>query len=464
MNVGIYARISEDAEGTRLGVTRQEEDCRGIAKVRRWNVKGLYVDNDISAFDTKVIRPEFERLLADLAAGTIGGVITYDLDRFARQPADLERAIRVFDEHEGLAFATVQSDVDLSNADGRTMARVMVAFANKSSMDASRRIKRKNLELAQRGIPRSVHRPFGYEADMVTICEPEAALLRQAATDVLNGMSMHAIARRWNEQGVTTSTGGQWRQSTLRQALVSPRIAGFRVHQRKIAVDANGERILATRPPILDVPTWEALCAYLKDPARTGRHAHPGGRKHLLSGLVRCGKCGVKMSVNRDPHRRELHVYVCKPATANGGCGGVAVAGHCVDELVAELVVRHLSDRQVAHEIEPWKGEADLDAVTRRTATLMAAFSSGELSSDVVFPTVAKLEDEANQLRNDRAIWLRDQMALANRPTDVSESWPSLATDERRAVIGRVLRSIVVKPAEKKGGRFDPSRVEVVWQ
>ena len=226
MNVGIYARISEDAEGTGLGVTRQEEDCRAIAKVRRWAVKGLYVDNDVSAFDTKVTRPEFERLLADLAAGTIDGVITYDLDRFARQPADLERAIRVFDEHEGLAFATVQSDVDLSNADGRTMARVMVAFANKSSMDASRRIKRKNLELAQRGIPRSVHRPFGYEADLVTICEPEAALLRQAATDVLNGVTMHAIARRWNEQGVTTSTGSEWRQSTLRQALVSPASPG----------------------------------------------------------------------------------------------------------------------------------------------------------------------------------------------------------------------------------------------
>ena len=464
MDIGIYARISDDAEGNRLGVKRQEQDCRAIAKVRRWSIKRLYVDNDVSAFDTKVVRPEFEQLLADLAAGVVSGVVTYDLDRFARQPADLERAIKVFDEHPGLTFATVQSDVDLSTPDGRTMARVMVAFANKSSMDTSRRIRRKNLELAQRGVPRSAHRPFGYEADLVTVCEPEAALLRQAAAEVLDGVSMHAIARRWNEQGVTTSTGVEWRQSTLRQALVSPRIAGFRLYRGKIAVDGDGERVMAQRPPILDVATWEAVCAYLGDPTRNGRHSHPGSRKYLLSGLVRCGRCGAKMSADRNPKQRELHIYVCKPATANGGCGGIAVAGPRLDGLVTELVLRHLADRQATHEVEPWPGEADLDAVTRRISTLMAAFSSGELSSDVVFPTVGKLEDEASQLRSNRAAWVRDQMVLANRPTNVSGSWPSLATDERRAVIGRVLRSVVVKPAEKKGGRFDPSRVEVVWQ
>ena len=228
MDIGIYARISDDAEGTRLGVTRQEEDCRAIAKSRHWTVKGLYVDNDVSAFDATVVRPEFERLLTDLERGTIGGIVTYDLDRFARQPADLERAITIYDRHHALAFATVQADVDLSSADGRTMARVMVAFANKSSMDTSRRLKRKNLQLAQQGVPRSVYRPFGYEADKVTVCESEAALLREAATDILNGVPMHAIARRWNEQGVKTSLGGQWRQTTLRGPWYRPGWPGSR--------------------------------------------------------------------------------------------------------------------------------------------------------------------------------------------------------------------------------------------
>jgi DNA invertase Pin-like site-specific DNA recombinase len=96
------------------------------------------VENDVSAYKTKVVRPEFEALLDGLKLGLVDGVVLYDLDRFARQPVDLERAIRIFDDRPGLVFATVQSDIDLSTSDGRTMARVMVAFANKSSMDTSR--------------------------------------------------------------------------------------------------------------------------------------------------------------------------------------------------------------------------------------------------------------------------------------------------------------------------------------
>jgi site-specific DNA recombinase len=100
----------------------------------------------------RVKRPEFEHLMEDLERGFLDGLVVYDLDRFARQPLDLERSIRIFDSRK-LVFATVQSDIDLSTSDGRTMARIMVAFANKTSMDTSRRVRRKHLELAQTGVP-----------------------------------------------------------------------------------------------------------------------------------------------------------------------------------------------------------------------------------------------------------------------------------------------------------------------
>ncbi len=296
MRVGIYSRISSDTEGLGLGVGRQEDDARTVASLRGWDVACVYQDNDYSAFNVKVKRPEFERLLADLERGTVDGVVAYDLDRFSRQPADLERAIRIFDTRPGLVFATVQQDLDLSTSDGRTMARVMVAFANKSSMDTSRRIKRKNLELAQRGVPRSTRRPFGYEDDKVTIRPAEAELVRQAARDVLAGVGLHTIARRWNEQGVRTPYGNQWLQSVLKAMLVSPRMAGFRIHQKQIARDADGRPVMTKREPLMDVSTWESVCAVLNDPERTRRHTYPGGRKRLLSGLVRCGTCGVSMS------------------------------------------------------------------------------------------------------------------------------------------------------------------------
>ena len=53
----IYCRISADKNGEALGVQRQEEECRGLAKTRGWTViEPPFVDNDFSAFSGK-LRP-----------------------------------------------------------------------------------------------------------------------------------------------------------------------------------------------------------------------------------------------------------------------------------------------------------------------------------------------------------------------------------------------------------------------
>src|SRR5215469_8165872 len=87
---GIYARISLDDDGQGAGVKRQLTDCRKAAKEQGWPIVDEYVDNDVSAYSGKR-RPAFERMLADLAAGTIDGVVTYHTDRLARSLRDSER-------------------------------------------------------------------------------------------------------------------------------------------------------------------------------------------------------------------------------------------------------------------------------------------------------------------------------------------------------------------------------------
>jgi hypothetical protein len=45
-SAAIYARISNDPEGDRLGVGRQIEDCRAEAARRSWPVADLYARFD----------------------------------------------------------------------------------------------------------------------------------------------------------------------------------------------------------------------------------------------------------------------------------------------------------------------------------------------------------------------------------------------------------------------------------
>src|SRR4051794_17470174 len=105
VRAGVYARISSDREADGLGVERQMEDCARLAERKGWRVVGQYVDNDVSAWSGKG-RPEYARLLADLQAGTINGLLVYDLDRLHRQPSELESFI---DLCQGLALTNVAS-------------------------------------------------------------------------------------------------------------------------------------------------------------------------------------------------------------------------------------------------------------------------------------------------------------------------------------------------------------------
>jgi hypothetical protein len=186
--------------------------------------------------------------------------VVYDVDRLARQPADLERIIKTYDR-KSLVFATVQGDIDLSTPDGRTMARVMVAFANKASMDTARRVARQKLEKATNGVGFSNYRPFGWNEDRLTLNDPEAEILRQAAREVLAGTGLFGICGRLNRLGIKTVRGNVWKTHAMRRVLRAPRIAGFAVYQRELLADSGGRQaVIDSRSTIACMGTVPQTC------------------------------------------------------------------------------------------------------------------------------------------------------------------------------------------------------------
>ena len=51
-------------------------------------------------------RPALQRLLADIAAGSIDIVVVYKVDRLTRSLADFAKIVEVFDKH-GVSFVSV---------------------------------------------------------------------------------------------------------------------------------------------------------------------------------------------------------------------------------------------------------------------------------------------------------------------------------------------------------------------
>lgn len=461
----VYCRISADKRGEGLGVARQEELCRRLAGEKGWPVAEVYVDNDVSAYARRP-RPAFNRMISDLEGGRRDAVLCVDQDRLTRRPVELEGFIDLA-ERLGVALANVSGEIDLSTADGRLRARLLGVVARQESEKKSERVTREAEQAARRGVPRGSNRPFGWEADKVTVNQGEAALLREAVGRVLAGETTPAIAADWNRRGVPTPQRARygWSGATLKGMLRSPRLCGLRTYHGQVVADGRWE-------PILDRQTWETLQARLPKGSPPGR---PGGR--LLTGIARCGRCGgplwaswqVESKYGRQ-YRRERYACVRRPCAP--GCGNLTVTGEPLDALVRDAVLHALAGPGLARVRRHLAGDdtqqkqavkdlADAEARREEAANL---YASGEISRKEWF----LIRDRVGQrIQADRRILDRTAGPLTDLPSSeiaLRQAWEAGSIAWRRALLGAVVDRITVAPSAGHANRFDPSRVSISWR
>ncbi|HET9890607.1 MAG TPA: recombinase family protein, partial [Mycobacterium sp.] len=280
--VAIYCRISDDREGTRAGVERQEKLCRALAEKNGWIVVAVYVDDDISASAaTRKRRPEYQRLIADAKAGRFGTIVSYTLKRLTRRYREGADLLDLADE-TGIEFSFVRApETNLNTAAGRKHFRGMVNDAISESEEIGERVRDKFAEKRLLGEFRGGGRNFGFEEDGETPRPAEWEALRSASEDVVLGVSTYEIMAAWNAAGLLTSRGNRWVLTTVRQVLMRPLNAGLIFHNGEIV----GKYPWYDRAPVAE-DTWMTVCAILTDPDRT---TIPGNKpKWLGSGLYVC--------------------------------------------------------------------------------------------------------------------------------------------------------------------------------
>jgi site-specific DNA recombinase len=458
----VYVRISKDRTGARLGVQRQEQDCRELAARLGLDVTGVYVDNDLSASNGKR-RPEYERLLTDMRAGLVDVVLVWHTDRLHRRPVELEEFIAVAESRKTpVSVHAVQAGpLDLATPSGRMIARQLGAVARYEQELKAERTKAANLQAARAGLPRGGQRAFGFEDDGVTHRKTETAALRRAVTALLSGESLHDVARLWNASGLLTAAGGQWNASTVRQVLRRPRNAGLRAYQ--------GETFPAVWKPLVDEPTWRALMTLLADPAR---RKGPGNRpKWLLSGIARCGQPGCDQTMRMATQSaasyrtaRPRKVYRCR----SGGhlCRDIAA----VDDFVSRLVVARLSapdalDLLRQEDVDVAGLHEQARELRARQEALALEAAHGRITPAQMTLINRTIADELEQVEAQIAGSARTNPLadLAGRP-DVQGRWDALTLDRQRAVVD-ALMTITVLPVGRGAGRsFDPDGLRIEWR
>ena len=470
MEVAIYARLSQEDDSARPGeataTERQIADCRAEAAKRGWSVLAVYEDPDHSASNLRRKRPEFERMLGDLGDGVhVDAVLCYKLDRLLRHPKEAERIIELADQRGFGIISVNDPGIDLATPTGRAMFRMTITWAKLETETMSLRIRRKARDIAETGRPNGGGvRSFGLTADKRGIIPAETALVHDAAARILAGESLHSIVVDWNAQGVRTPgrkaapEGRRWEVSSLKRMLTAPRIVG----DRSLHGVVVGTGII---PALLDRDTWDRLRAVLAAPR--GRRDGTTVRRHYLTGLIRCGRCGAKLVARPDWHGTTR--YVCAPPR---GCGGITVAKRNVEPLIAEAVAIRLDSDEfraaVARRAEGNGREPDMDQLRADENALEEAATAYFVDRVISKPEYAKVRGqlevriEASRRRLERST--RDAGFARLARIDVRREWDQRLAPWRHEMARTLIERVIVNPAPRRGTRFDPNRVDVEWR
>jgi len=472
----LLVRISDDREGEEKGVKRQEADCRKHARQMGWGIAqvvfidncppGVVIENDTSAFKRRkvvlpdgstalrVVRPGFRRILGALSSGEADGLIAYDLDRACRDPRDLEDLIDVVEQGR-VPVSSVAGSLRLANDADITMARVMVAVANKSSRDTARRVARKHEELAEEGKPSGGgRRAFGYDADGMTVRPAEAEAIKMMARMLLGGSSLHEIADELNAAGVAPAYAERWGNASVQFLLAGPRITGLRVFRGEIVGDAAW-------PAIIDRETWDQVQAKLRDRSALGS---PSNRLiHWLTGLLICSFC-----------RHELSGWAAKGggrywcATPRGGCGRIAINAPRAEAEVERQFLDYLARPEIlglarkSYTVAPAKvssARAELAQDQQQLKDLAGMWARREVTFAEYSEARRIIADRIKESQVVVTASLPSAIRSLLQSDDLVGAWRRMGPTDRRDAVRAILPGYTVVPQGPGLKKFDPDRL-----
>lgn len=512
----VYARASSDPDDQRISVDRQLDLCADKARQEWPDAHVLsFRDDNRSASKPGVHRPGYEGFLAAVRAarpGEIVGVVVNEQSRLTRQTSQWEELVVAL-TRAGVEQITTLRAGPVSVGEGSRLIGRILALVDADEAERTRaRVRAAHRSLFEEGRPTGAP-PFGFKAvreapdggkarTRWVHDEAQAAAVRAMFTWVLDGLAIQVIADKLNAEGIAPRTATwnfrkrprrtapQWTYTGVRSVLRTPAVAGLRAH-----TDADGvvQTVPATQwDAIVPLDQWQKVQRLLGQPRtvtgangqtyRVATKPAPTPRRYLLSGgsrndgaggrevygVLRCGKCGLPLAAQTQQRRNggRVPAYQCHPKVSPGACGGVSISP--ADDVEEHVVVALQNELRRSPKLRA-RLSAHQDAETARLraerddakATMLDASrlrGTGDLDAD----SWEQMYRPARQ-RHDRA-----EAALAGLAAgevdlpavdDVLDGWEDLTLRQRRAVVDRLVESIVVEPARGGGVGFNAGRL-----
>lgn len=398
----IYARYSSHSQRD-ASIEQQVEECEAFAKYSGLRVVKIYADRHLSG--TTDQRPQFQQMLKDAERSKWSIVLTWKVDRFARNRYD-SATYKYRLKRCGVKVIYAKESIP-DGPEGILLEAILEGSAEYYSANLAQNVKRGLRFNADNCIFNGGHVPYGYRrgADgKYEIDETEAAIIRELFSRVAGGDKLAHIVADFERRCVPTKYGGKWRPGTFHAMLINETYAGV-YHFSEVRTEGGV-------PAIVDADTWKEVQAHMDSVKGTKVRSE----RYLFSGKIRCGVCGEPM-IGRTAHGRHgvsYSYYSCR-GRRHKTCQKKDVKKSLLEEVVISRVLEVLNDDVVVNwiadsvvetqknEIEknrtaPVALKAELAEVNKSIKGIMSAIEAG-IFTPTTKGRLEELEAEAERLK-----------------------------------------------------------------
>lgn len=471
MRAALYLRVStaEQAEDG-FSLRSQKDKLTKFANSQDWDIADYYIEEGVSA--KNMVRPELNRMIADIEKKKIDVVLVYRLDRITRSVRDLYNILELLEKHE-CKFRSATEVYDTSSALGRMFITLVASFAQFERETLGERVTVNMVQMVQEGKWPGGTTPYGYmydpESKVFTINPDHAPIVKMVFELYLTGVGILGISRQLNDMGSRRPSGVKWVPKNIIDILKNPVHAG-KLKYKDVIYDDFVD-------PIIDTITFEQA-EKLRE-AKGEMHSRRAGPSAFpFSGVLVCGRCGKPMNGTTSKVKRkngDIQIYkhyYCPGFKNKTGCDMGNINELAVEYAFLERLKLDMKqyDRIAKEEAKskPKMSKADkkkaqlkreLTQVKNRKREWQLLLGDRKLTFEDYSERVKEdieLEESLKQQLNE----MQPTEEKVINPAEIAEAirifidnWNNITVEEKKTPVRLLLEHVTIDAEDKRGNR-----------
>jgi len=437
----LYTRVSTDRqaeEGYSLAIQKEKLRAYAASMDHVAEIK-LYEDDGYSG--GSLDRPAMQELIREAQQGEITHVAVMKLDRLSRSLKDTMYLIEDVFLPNNIAFISLYESFDTGTPFGRAMVGILSVFAQFERENIYERTRGGMQKRVEAGYwPGGGGVPFGYDYDAaqgILVPNSDAGKVRLLYERYLAGESLQSIA----------DLLGLKYEKFAYNILTRKSNAGYIVY--------NGVEYRGRHEAIISEETYFRAMSLLKE--RSERRLVSKTR-HLLTGMVRCGKCGARMRYAK--WGKNGYKLVCysrqrskQYLVHDPNCDQEAVWAEEVEQGVLNALFEAVSNEKLVKArkmVESGDVEAVLHGRLEQERNKLRRLYRlyGEDGDEILLETIETVKQQIEALElelrctQENLARVAEIRGIYGRLEQIEDIWPLLSVEEQRTILISVLEGI----------------------